>query len=211
MRKLIALALALLLASSMVACTKDPAVDPPDTTDPPINDTQGPDNSSDNPNNSSNNGSSTNENPSTSNQTDPNDLKNVIAALPDDSALNTIWDKLTGYWVTSENLYIGFIENNDTKMVVYGVWDSESQGYGTLIDVKATGSYDITLTVHYSAMPATQQSGARPEMDVSVLLNLDALTQNGIVSVKIANHGNGNSYQYSYGGKTFDDAYKSAH
>jgi hypothetical protein len=211
MKKLMILGLVLVLSVGLVACkpTNDPSANGRPTNELPVNDTDGPNNNTNDPNANTDNPG--NENPSTPEPSDDLELLNAISSLPSEAALAVIYDRLSGYWTTNDGLYIGFVVDGGVRSVVYGRWDSESSGYAELLSAKSNDKYVFTLTVHFPAMPATESSGPRPEMNMPVLVSFDGFAQSGNIQALITNHGNGNWYQYTYGGKTMDEAYRKTH
>ena len=211
MKKLLTMSLSLVLAVSLVACKKDPPAEGESDNDPPITNAVDPDDGDSGDNGEASNGESSNTDAALSAE-DYAFLLTAVAELPDDAALDQIWAFLGGYWVTVDGFYFGFVEIGESKNTVYGVFDSESSGYAELIQVEATGQTDITLTVYLPAMAATATTGARPETNITVAIEISDMSNDGSIRIVIADDNNSSIswMRYTYAGETFEAAYNSA-
>lgn len=137
---------------------------------------------------------------------DLNDMSYPVSQLPNQQAINDIWSRLAGYWTLLDGRYIGFVSNGDVKFVLYGFSDSENSGFGELQGIEATGAYSATLTVHYAAMPATENSPASPEREVTMAIDLEGLGFDGTISVSIADVADGEWNSYTFSGYSLEEA-----
>ena len=139
------------------------------------------------------------------------ELAEAIAALPQSASVNFLWDRLGGYWNTTDSLFFAFESEEGATGVSFGIWNSGGLGFGELLDAESQGKYEAALTIRFASRPASEMDDAREEFTVIVYIDLGDLEKDGKIRIKVANHGNGEWYTYAFGGKTSDDAYNSAH
>ena len=197
------LTLAMVLTVGLGGCKTDsPVAETPDMT-PGLSDPSGP---GDTPG-----GGSSPSGGGTPSGSYSDDMATAIAALPDSQAIAQVWDYLGGYWTNDDGLYFGFLLEGDDYYIEYGRWDSEGNGSGRLTNSLSTDVSQAILTIHFEAMPATEQFGARPEFDAYVMLDARDYAAHNQISILVADQGNGGWYKYAYSGKTFGEAYENVH
>ncbi|MCL2339961.1 MAG: hypothetical protein FWC59_03595 [Actinomycetia bacterium] len=133
-------------------------------------------------------------------------LITAIAALPNNASVVQIWQYLDGYWTNTDGYYMGFVLDSGNPYLVYGQWNSPSSGLADVTNAVASGSHAMTITVHYSASPATETAPAHPELDVQVSVDLSTLNSNGQIRVQVADLNSGSWCQLVYGGRTATEA-----
>jgi len=201
MKKVLVVLLSFVLALSFVACKKNPTTESPGNNgDLEVVDTDGPDKDGQ---------AGSDQSPGNSNQDPLSSLAEQIALLPDEEALDQIWNRLDGYW-TTDDYFFGFISTGAIKFVSFGIYHSEGLGYAELIEASASGSEQFTMIVRFPAMPATETMEARAEKDATVIIDTSAFGSDGIISIRIDGYYEG-TLQYIYGGETFEDAYDASH
>ncbi|MCL2150771.1 MAG: hypothetical protein FWH50_00910 [Coriobacteriia bacterium] len=135
----------------------------------------------------------------------------AFLALPGADAIDTVWQRLDGYWTGSDELYVGFTRQNGKFYFIYGVWEVSGHGYGELVGAVSKGETAAVLIIHYPAIPASEITGAQPEMDIEVAVDASAYAQDGTIAFQIMFQGDGDWHDYSFGGVDYVSAYESAH
>jgi hypothetical protein len=133
-------------------------------------------------------------------------IANAIAALPRSDALNTLWQKLEGYWNSPDNRFVGFIRQNGEPAISYGLWESSGPPPGVVTSGKSLGVYVAELTIRIPATPPNELDGGNPAMSIPVTIDLNYFASDNTISVKITNHGDSTYQTYRWGGKTSDEA-----
>ena len=138
------------------------------------------------------------------------DVKNVqdaIKRLPNDKAVNYIWETLDGYWIGPDNLFISFEIKDNLPNIMYGFFKSGYMEAGRLTKSEAVGEYEAALTILIPATEATELSDATLEKNATIYIDLSSIEKDGKIKIKMEHHNDGNWGQYTFGGKTFEEAY----
>ena len=116
---------------------------------------------------------------------DDSNLADAVEALPDAEAFQFICSLLEGYWISEPDHFVGFSSEDDTQSFEYGLLQTEYGFGGEITDAVAAGEYQVTLTVHFPAVPANLMNNGYPEKTETVYLDLSDLIQNRKLHVKI--------------------------
>jgi hypothetical protein len=138
-------------------------------------------------------------------------LADAITNLPQDDAVNTIWDLLDGYWNTEDNYFAQFTHNEYMHSLLIGKWESSGGiGYGEIIGAERISTYEIFFTVRYPATEANEVSDAREESTAIIFIDMGNFEHDGTFNMELINHdGISHLYTFLYGGKTGEEAYMS--
>lgn len=121
--------------------------------------------------------------------------------------LYEIWQGLMGYWNAAEGWYIGF-DMQDSHSAVFhdGLWSSGYAREGRVTELTASGEKELTATVYYDAVEATEMDDARPAETNAVIVDYSGDEIDGKIRVKI---GTNDWKQYRFGGTRADEARES--
>jgi hypothetical protein len=135
------------------------------------------------------------------------ELYDAVAGLPHRDALSVLWSHLGGYWTAADNQFIGFTTLRSRYFIELGYFETEWGLEGELVDAVPTGVYKATLTIRVPAQEANMLFDARPEMWVDIYLDADDLLADGAIRIKMDIQGTRGWYQYTWAGKSFEEAY----
>ena len=107
---------------------------------------------------------------------DYNDLPAVMKGLPAKEALDALYVRLSGYWITDDYPFVHFfIDEKGAHCVEYGLFRTEFGMNGKVIDCSAIGPYEVELVVHFPSRPATETQEARPDSTETLYLDVSGL------------------------------------
>ncbi|MCL1877113.1 hypothetical protein FWF74_03715 [Candidatus Saccharibacteria bacterium] len=156
------------------------------------------------PNNNNNN-----DNPDTSqtgdNTSDNTDLPALIAALPDQTALNNLHSQLSDFWISGNN-FVGFTSIGGAPAIYYGLYQTEYGMQGKIIGARAVRKNEVEFTILIPFRPATEMNDERPERAVTVSVDVSNFNDKRL-NIKIADLGNDEWLTYEFGGATLMEAY----
>ena len=123
---------------------------------------------------------------------------------------NEIWTLLFGYWNAAEGRF-AVIDAMDSNTAVFsdGIWETSYGRNGTISvydsDYRSEHENELTLSVYYHAVEATEMDEAQPEKMEAVIVDYSGLEQDGKIRIKI---GEDDWQQYMFAGQTEEEAYQ---
>lgn len=123
---------------------------------------------------------------------------------------NEIWTLLFGYWNAAEGRF-AVIDAMDSNTAVFsdGIWETGYGRNGTISvygsDYRSEHENELTLSVSYHAVEATEMDEAQPEKTETVIVDYSGLEQDGKIRIKI---GSDEWRQYMFAGQTSEEAYQ---
>jgi len=149
-----------------------------------------------NQNNQTNNSNNTN------NSVMYTDIKTAINNLPAPDALDYILAELSGYWV-SGNQFVGFSADS----VDYGLKQSGFWIIGNITGSEIIKDDSFAIKIFIPAREASEIDGPQDARSEKIYVDVSTFSQDGRISIKISNLGNGQWQTYEHGGKTLEDLY----
>jgi hypothetical protein len=192
-RKIMILVLVLTTVSGLSACKAKSPTGEQNGGDQTKTDPENPGNESEGEN-QGNGGDSSGNGSGNENKTN---LPDAVVGLPEEKALSVIWSRVTGSWTSIDGLHIEFSTNGSTRYIDYGASQTDSSGFGELTSASAIGPLQVSFIIHFSAMPATEQSLAQGERDVVVMVDLGDIDHGDKIRVLIDDQGAGVWYEYT--------------
>ena len=136
---------------------------------------------------------------------DSTDISALISALPDTEALIELHSLFSGYWISGNEPFVGFIYIDGVPGIDYGLYRSSFGVSGKIIDSSAISANEAELTILIPAMPETAMNDATPERTETVSIDINNFTDNRL-NIKIESLAGGEWRTYEFGGSTLDDA-----
>lgn len=134
------------------------------------------------------------------------DLARVIKGLPKYESLEYILRHINGYWVSTPDMFFGFIDGDHKQTVEYGLYATSYGVRGEVLSATATGEYSLKINIHIEKVPASEMDEGRPERDETIYLDISGLKQNDKIKIKIGD-GPGSTWNtYSFGGTTLEES-----
>jgi len=139
----------------------------------------------------------------------PPTITEDVPPSTDSNDLDTLWNRLNGYWTGEENtdMFVGFFKESDVFDFEYGLYQTGYWLGGDITGADESGENTFTLTLHLPATPATEMNAAMPERTEAFYLDISDLDVGGTIKVQIAGFGNGGWYTFKHGGDTLEDAF----
>jgi len=135
-----------------------------------------------------------------------NDLDNALKNISDYDSLEFILVTLNGYW-TFDNQFLAFTSSDSKQFTEYGLHATSYSVRGEIKNAKIVGENSFSLDIFIPAVSATEMDDARPEKTETIYVDISNFKQDGRITAKIENLGDGEWHTYEYGGKTLQEAY----
>ena len=137
---------------------------------------------------------------------DSTDISALISALPNPEALIELHSLFSGYWISGNEPFVGFIYIDGVPGIDYGLYRSSFGVSGKIIDSRAISANEAELTILIPAMPETAMNDATPERTEIVSIDISNFDDNRL-NIKIESLGNGEWYSYKWSGNTLAEAF----
>ena len=139
------------------------------------------------------------------------DLAGVVKKLPNQSAIEQLFTEyLRGYWqIPNRGEFVVFAHENGAVSFGRGLWDSDFGEQGKVTAARATGEYEVELTVHFPAVAPNMLDDGRPEKTETITIDMvEVNAEFGSIRIKTASS---NWAQYDFSGRTYEEAYARTH
>ena len=118
--------------------------------------------------------------------------------LPDQTETEFDFNRLDGYWVTQDNVFIGFFHGTDGFRFEYGLLRSGYWEGGNITDISNISDNTYAITLIIPAVPADHMDGPSPERTLIINLCVDNIDVNSTIDVKSESNGTGDWYTYTF-------------
>jgi len=135
---------------------------------------------------------------------DSTDLSALITALPNNDALVELHSIFTGYWITNESSFVGFIYIDSAPGIEYGLFQTSYMISGRITDARAMNDREAELTIFIPGTPATEMDDATPDRTETINIDISNYNDNRL-NIKVINLDGGEWRTYEFGGGSWED------
>ncbi|MCL1830221.1 MAG: sigma-70 family RNA polymerase sigma factor [Oscillospiraceae bacterium] len=115
------------------------------------------------------------------------------------------WSLLEGYWKADHMMFVGFFSDGDDIRFEYGLLQSGFGVRSTIIDTELEPDGSYTVTIFVAAIEPNEVDDGRPEHTEVFSINLDTLSTDEVIELRIDNSDGENWHSYTRMGDTLDN------